>query len=286
MVGRKEESGLENRIWKWFFATCTVSVIALAITFVYEADPTIKPAHVSVLHDPTPPRLALGNDEEKPPPVIKESKPSLTYKEYIKKGDELATLGEFDQAITQYLKANRVEPLRIEAFLRIGNTYLHKGADGKELAKENFIRAIQLAPEKAKPRLALSQYYIHEKNFAAAKKILQTVEKSQEARFYEGMIATLTNEHENAQRLFIEAAEQNPNSDLAEHIKNILRAYRSFEFTTDGSDLYLDMLLAQRYNEAKQYTFALEKSLNVIRQKPNYRDAWLISGHTYLNLGK
>lgn len=276
---------MEKHVWKWFIATCSLSVIALAITFMQEPLSDIKPAHVSVLEDPTPPRLALGPEKKSEKQQTPQNeKPSLSYTEYIKKGDELALLGEFDQAVTQYLKANRIEPLRVEAFLRIGNTYLHKGS--AELAKENFLRAIQLAPEQTKPRIALAYYYIYEKNFNAADKILETVEHQQEALYMRAMIATLGNRHTEAKKLFEEAAELDPQNPRTEHIKDILNAYRSFEFTTDVSDLYLDMLLAKEYNQAEQYTFALEKALNVIREKPNYRDAWLIAGHTYLNLGK
>ena len=147
---------MEKQIWKWFAVTCGLSVIALTVTFMQKPLPDIKPAHINVLGDPTPPRLALGAEKQpEKEQTQQDEKPSLNYTEYIKKGDELALLGEFDQAVTQYLKANRVQPLRIEAFLRIGNTYMHKG--NAKLAKENYLRAMQLAPEEAKPRVALAR---------------------------------------------------------------------------------------------------------------------------------
>ena len=89
---------MEKQIWKWFAVTCGLSVIALTVTFMQKPLPDIKPAHINVLGDPTPPRLALGAEKQpEKEQTQQDEKPSLNYTEYIKKGDELALLGEFDQ---------------------------------------------------------------------------------------------------------------------------------------------------------------------------------------------
>lgn len=270
-----------QRIWKWFAAVCVASIIALFISFSYEKAPDIKPAYVNVFADP-PPKFQLG--EQKKEGIVEEIPLSLDYKTYLKKGDEFVKYGEYDQAVVQYLKANRLSPLKTDAFLRIGDAYLKKG--NFELAKENYVRAMEMSSKNDDPRLALAHYYIQDRNFDAAKKILKTISDNREAEYYQGLIETIKNNHEAAKKKLEEATKDDKENEIKKKALDVLQAYQSFSYTREGSDLYLDMLLAQKFNKNKDYAFALEKSLSILRAKPDYRDAWLIAGHTYLNLGK
>ncbi|MFA6305864.1 MAG: tetratricopeptide repeat protein [Candidatus Gracilibacteria bacterium] len=167
---------------------------------------------------------------------------------------------------------------------KLGDKYLaeHKPKE----AQEAFLKAEKLDPSSTKIKLKIAQSYLDQRNINAAKALVWRLNKEDpEVKYYVGIILSLFKDNEGAKKIFAEisAKENDPNKSNAQ---NFVDAFTQFSYYKEGEQIFLETLLAKAMTQSKQYEAAIPLLYDVINQKNNYRDAWIVLGYSYLNTAK
>lgn len=167
---------------------------------------------------------------------------------------------------------------------KLGDKYLaeHKPKD----AQEAYQKAEKLDSSSISIKLKIAQSYLDQRNLNAAKTIIKQLNKEDSAvKYYTGIILSLFKDNEGAKKIFTEIAstENDPNKSNAQ---NFVNAFTTFSYYKEGEQIFLETLLAKAMTESKQYEASIPLLYDVINQKNNYKDAWIVLGYAYLNTAK
>ncbi|MCK9186631.1 tetratricopeptide repeat protein [Candidatus Gracilibacteria bacterium] len=186
--------------------------------------------------------------------------------------------------ITPIVPLPEVDENSASSLTRLGDKYL-KEHKPKE-AQETYQKAEKLDPSSTTIKLKIAQSFLDQRNLDAAKSLIWSLNKEDpEVQYYTGIILTLFKDPEGAKKTFTEIAtrENDPNKANAQYFLN---AFTTFSYYKEGEYIFLETLLGKAMTEAKQYEAAIPLLYDVINQKNNYRDAWIVLGYAYLNTGK
>lgn len=167
---------------------------------------------------------------------------------------------------------------------KLGDKYLaeHKPKD----AEEAYLKAEKLDPSSTTIKLKIAQSYLNKRNINAAKIIISKLNKEDPAvRYYTGIILSLFKDNEGAKKIFTEIASKDGDPNRA-NAQNFVDAFTTFSYYKEGEQIFLETLLGKAMTESKQYEAAIPLLYDVINQKNDYRDAWIILGYAYLNTAK
>jgi len=202
---------------------------------------------------------------------------NITFQEHINKGDTLTKNGFFDLAIKEYQTANELNPKSIIPLIKIGKIHLQKGNFVK--AQLSFEAAITADPENLEAQINLGRTLIAQRKINEARKIFNTFQsENSKIKYYKTLMAILEGDHDTARKLLKETTEPN-----AEKFRN---AYKEFDSFQSGSQSHLKTLLARSFTEAEEFQMAIPLLFEVIKEKSDYRDAWILLGYSYLKTGK
>ncbi len=167
---------------------------------------------------------------------------------------------------------------------KLGDKYLseHKPKD----AQDAYQKAEKLDPSSIKIKLKIAQSYLNQRNINAAKSLIGQLNKEDsEVKYYTGIILSLFKDPEGAKKIFTEISKKanDPNKTNAQ---NFVDAFTTFSYYKGGEQIFLETLLAKAMTESGQYEAAIPLLYDVINQKNDYRDAWLVLGYAYLNTAK
>ena len=101
--------------------------------------------------------------------------------------------------------------------------------------------------------------------------------------FYQGILAAFLNKQEQAKELLKKASSAGTDADTKNGVQKILNIYRDFELEKDGRIEHLQTLLAQAFDQIGEYGLAIELAFDALKTKNDYRDAWIVLGHAFLN---
>ncbi|MBU1152268.1 tetratricopeptide repeat protein, partial [Patescibacteria group bacterium] len=133
---------------------------------------------------------------------------------------------------------------------------------------------------------------INLRDFEGAKTQLESLDQDQYiTKYYKGILEIIYKNFEEANKIFNEiekSAESDtpPSSEILEKTKNFSEKSRLFSYFREGDPLYIQTLLAKALTESEEYDAAIPLLYDVINQKNNYRDAWIILGYAYLKTNK
>jgi len=167
---------------------------------------------------------------------------------------------------------------------KLGDKYLaeHKPKD----AQEAYLKAEKLDPSSTTIKLKIAQSYLDQRNLNAAKTLIWQLNKEDPSvKYYTGIILSLFKDPEGAKKIFTEIAAKDgdPNRSNAQ---NFVDAFTTFSYYKEGEQIFLETLLGKAMTESEQYEAAIPLLYDVINQKNDYRDAWIILGYAYLNTAK
>lgn len=211
---------------------------------------------------------------------------SQGYEEYISLGDQYSNDKNYPLAVRNYTFAVESEPKEVEALTKLGEAYLKNNEPLK--AFDAFTKAQTLDPESTDIKLDIVQSYFNSRNFEKARDILETLDNQNEkVRYYNAITLILFKQFDEAKAIFNDIL-KNKSADktIAESSKKFIEKYNTFETFKEGSPLFLQTLLAKALTENDQYEAAIPLLYDVINQKGNYRDAWIVLGYAYLNTNK
>ncbi|MBT6068806.1 tetratricopeptide repeat protein [Candidatus Peregrinibacteria bacterium] len=209
----------------------------------------------------------------------------ISYAKHIEKGDSRFQNGYLTLAITEYSLASQLEPTLPEPYIKIGK--VHFGEKDFTKALENFRIANQIDIKNIESKILIGITYISLSEFDKSEKIFNSIEGN-DARiyYYRGLLGVLYKRYEDAKYNLEEVLKINPESQIADNAKRILNAFTTFEGSEGAQETYLRTLLAQNLSEINEHNLTIQVIYDVLEANPEYRDAWIILGYSYLNLEK
>ncbi len=234
---------------------------------------------------PIYPSATQQQDTKTLPDFLTEDKISRnkTYDDHINRGKLLEQNGFPSLAIGEYQQAAQLDPQNPEAFVKIG--YVNLVNKNYPAAEEFFNKALVLDPTNLDATIYLGKSYLHERKVQEAKEIFNKINvDSQAVKYYQGIIAAFLDDYENSKELLNKSLKLGTDADLTARAQNFLNAFKEFDFNQGGDKDHLKTLLGRSYVQTGEYQMAIPLLFQVIKEKADYRDAWIILGYAYLNI--
>lgn len=264
-------------IFLGFVSLISLVIIGLVITKIIPFDTSkLLPTNISE-------EIEIPEESKKETP--KKVARHLSYNERIQKGDTLFQNEYYNLAIKEYAAASQLQPEEAKPYLKIGLVHFEQ-KDFKQ-AEENFIYALKLEKNNLEAKINLGKTQIQQEKFKEARDTFNEISKqSQTVKYYQALIAAFFNDHERAKELFQETINIKTAQLISENAKKFLESYQEFEKYEGGKEIHLKTILAKSYDQTSQFTFAANILQEVLKEEPEYRDAWILLGYAYLNQGK
>ena len=113
---------------------------------------------------------------------------------------------------------------------------------------------------------------------------IQLLPQSEEKVFYQMIIAVVTEDYDAIKKYAKTlTASDSQYKKTAQEFLNIFENYKTFR---DGSPHYLRTMLANMLNILDYHTLTIEFIKPTLEEYPDYRDAWILMGNSYLSLKK
>lgn len=214
---------------------------------------------------------------------------SKSYTDSISQGDKFLSQGDTKNAILYYKNAVKISPQNYEPLLRLGEAYL-LGNEPNE-AEKIFSQALSFAPQEnfTPIKLRIIQSKLDQRQIEQAKALLAELDvNNTEVKYYSGLLEILYKNFDKSKEIFEEIAKAEVPKDkiLAENVQKFLKNYQLFSYYAEGEKIFLETMLAKSFTDTGQYQAAIPLLFDVINQKNNYSDAWLVLGYAYLNVDK
>jgi len=211
-----------------------------------------------------------------------------TYTEYLNLAKGYFTENNLEKAIENYIKAIKLNPRTQDPQIALANIYLSNNQPDE--AKKMFRSAQDLDPYSIEIQIGLVRSYINLRNIEKAKDVLEQLEETDPTvQYYKGIISILYKEFDEAKENFTFLA----TTDLVEipdwvqeNSLKFIDAYDTFSHFPEGEDVHLKTLLTKALSDVSEYEAAIPLLYDVIAEKNDYRDAWVILGYSYLNTEK
>lgn len=217
-------------------------------------------------------------------PKITEEKVQIpeneTYSSLLKKANILLEKEYFKEAIGVYKQALSVDPESKEALYKIGIAYLK---DNKPEEARRYLLQLQEIENTPEIDVLIGKTYINERKIQTAKSYfdsLKTETLNDEAKYYKAILKILYKKHDEAKSSLASLAEKNPAA------KQILEAYSNFNLNKEGEEQHMEVLLAKALADVGEPEAGIPLLYDAIKLQNDYRDAWIMLGYCYLNVGK
>ena len=231
----------------------------------------------------TAPKLPQIPDSSQP---VEET--NLSYEELLKKGDYYFEQGFLTFASNEYVRAANLEPKRIDPYLKLLKTHFELRNYNKALSNAQLV--LQIDPNHLETKFDLVLIYIKLSDFDTAKNLLDSypamTPHDPRVLYYQGLLSALFGNHEAASKYLKEADVASTDPVLSGKISTVLDAYQEFNFTQAAEPLYLSELLARSFNKVTEYEMAIHLLKEVLKERGDLRDGWILLGFAYLNLEK
>lgn len=208
-----------------------------------------------------------------------------TYEEHMQKAKQLSDNNYPALAIAEYQSANQTSPQNPDPLIQIGRINLRNNEFIK--AKQNFEQALAIQPQNTGIKIYLARALLGDRKIAEAQMVLSQIsDDNQISLYYKGIIAAFFGDYDNSKKLLKSAANMATNEDITNKANNFLSAFEEFNFNQGANKIHLKTLLGRSFAQCGEYQMAIPLLFEVIKEKKDYRDAWILLGYSYLNLQK
>ena len=266
--------------------TILISLLVLVFFFsalyVFELPP-FNPGGPFYSADKSPTQQTM----EEMPEFLSEEKigRAKTYGEYMNRGKMLEDNGYYALAVAEYEAADKLAPNNTEPLIEIGRIHLRENDFMR--AKLAFEQALEIEPDNLDAKIYLVRALLADRKITEAQKVISGLsEQNQNSKYYEGIIAAYFGDYDKSKNLLKEAINIGTSDDITRKAQNFLSAFDEFDFNQGGSQVHLKTLLARSFNQTGQYNMAIPLLFEVIKEKKDYRDSWILLGYAYLNIEK
>ena len=218
------------------------------------------------------------------PQETEEETPSKSFTEYLAAGDKYFADANYKLAVRNYKLATQVSATSSKAFLKLGQAYQKNHQPAEALAA--LTTASTLNPNSLTIKLALVQSNLDLNQIAEAKELVWQLDRANfQVKYYTGLILVLYKEFDQAKEFFtaIVATDSTAPDEIKKNTQQILDRYQTFGYYSEAEKIFLQTMLAKTLTEIDQHYLAIPLLFDIISQKNNYRDAWIVLGYAYLN---
>lgn len=216
-----------------------------------------------------------------------------TFTQHMQQGDSYAAKNMTSLAYNEYIAANQLDSTQKDPYVRIGNLHIQNREYDK--AQEIFQQLLQKNPDDLEANIALSKIYIAQRNPAKAKEILNTIPGNPpEKSYYLGLIAISATQYDEGKKLLTavisqaSAASPSPSTSSASHFQGnaqkILNAFNEYAQYDGSHEIFLKTILAKNLTQIHEPTLAIPLLFAILKEKKDYRDAWIVLGYAYLDI--
>jgi tetratricopeptide (TPR) repeat protein len=199
------------------------------------------------------------------------------YSQLVEEGDNYFSVGNYEKAIENYVRAVELDSRDYQLFVRLGDSYLQNNQAPQ--AKLEFEKALRLNPDSVDVQLSIAQANLNLKDIDSAKEIIWALdEEDPQVKYYRGIILVLAKEFDKAWAIFSQVGDDKS--------KKFVESFDLFSHFREADPLYLNMLLAKNLTDVGQYHVAIPFLFDILNQKNSYRDAWIVLGYAYLKTGE
>lgn len=235
----------------------------------------------------TPPLTTDTVTDEQLAGILDETKVgrAQTYGEHLKRGALLYEKGYSTLALAEYEQAATLQP-------NIALPLVEMGDINFELqdfinAKIDYERAIAIDSNSLSAKIGLAKTYLATRKVEDAKAVLDSIAvHNQTSKYFLAMTLSYIGDHENAKNIFNEVIQLGTSQILSSYALNFINAYREFDSYQAGQTVHLKTLLGRAFIHSKEYEIAIPLLFDVIKEKKDYRDAWILLGYAYLSSDK
>lgn len=206
---------------------------------------------------------------------------SRSYRDFLEAGDRALFLGDKTQAVEYYKNASSLEPREYLPYEKLGDVYFAQ--KNYELGRDNFELANSLRSSNSLQIKIIRNILGMRRIIEAKTKLEQIQPQTQESLYYSGLISAFLNEQDKAKESLSKSLALGLNEQLKLSAQKILAAYRDFDLAREAPIEFLQTLLAQAFDQIGEYPLAIELSFEAIKKQNDYRDAWIVLGHAFLN---
>jgi tetratricopeptide (TPR) repeat protein len=189
--------------------------------------------------------------------------------------------GFLSMAVNDFAKAVELDPALKAAWLRQIEAQL--ALQDYNAAEKTANRAIIKFPQDTQFFVLLGETHLQKSEFSQAKKIFEQLPSGGARDFYLGLMHAYFEENARAQEL-LAAARTNP--QFTEKSNVLLGAYEEHSLFPEGNNLHLRLLLSKAFNNLHFYELSVQSTKAILKDRDDYRDAWIILGHSYLALNR
>lgn len=163
------------------------------------------------------------------------------------------------------------------------DTYIRAGDYAR--AQDTLAQLLDTDPANANMLIKLVRVKIAMQQPDQARDLLTKITTpSIEKLYYQGLLAAYFHDYETAKTSLQSIVTQNPNDPLAQKAQNVLASFSTFGTNEGGQELFLRTLLAKSFNQVEEYRLAIPLLFEVVKEKRDYRDAWILLGFAYINV--
>lgn len=232
-------------------------------------------------NEPTPSNSPIS--KVKVQPFLSEDE---NYEENIQKGDNYAKKGYGTLAIQAYTLANKIYPGKSDPYKKIGLVYYNN--QNYEKAIDNFSRGIEINSTDSESIILLSKAYLKENKSTEAEDLLKKYSDLYPDVKLQLAYTLIGSEKLQEGKTLIDEILSSTNID--EFTKNetlkLAKSFDGFDLSRGAPEVYLKTLLAKNLTQSNNYELAIPLLKNILTEKNNYRDAWILLGYSYLNTQK
>lgn len=152
-------------------------------------------------------------------------------------------------------------------------------------AKQYLTEALELNTGNVRTQSLLAKIALLQKDYGQAANFLAELpDDDMHVAFVRALLSVLEGDRDMAGKYLHFVSDNFPESELGNKAQRIIDAYREFDYYKDGLPVHLKTLLARSLNQINEPALAIWLLRDVLTEKTDYRDAWILLGYAYYNL--
>jgi tetratricopeptide (TPR) repeat protein len=213
-------------------------------------------------------------------PIVEQPTENLTFDDYLREAERQYELGYFTLAANNYAAAIELNQNNKDIWLELIESYI--ALRDYNAAEQSLQAARKVFGNEPDLILLQGQIYLRQSQFDAAANEFALLENDRPEKFYYlGLLAAYKGEYESAQERLNIATNSTKVGNLAQVV---LGSFTEFASYPEAQEPQLRLILASNFNKTRNHELAIQVAKEVRKNYPQYRDAWLILGHSYLYL--
>lgn len=200
---------------------------------------------------------------------------------FLERGENFVVGGYLGLAINDFSRAVEIAPENKVAWERLVSTQMR--LRDYSAAEASAKKALETFTNDGDFLAFLGQIKIAQSEFEEAWEIFSAMPDSPQKDFFRGLISAYFQKHDNAKE-FLESTKND--SIWGSRAAVLLTAYQEFSLFPEGNPLHERLLLTKAFVDLGYFELAVSSSKEIIKEREDYRDAWLLLGYSYLSLEK